>query len=833
MGVMVKKDRLQLYRINKMRSLGLGVGVSSTRTMGLCVGLRLPSSAKLLFARRMATFSYRKPITEATIIENSNLGDNAGINETGFILHDKYKTTLYIDHICPPKESKWDIKQYISPFFYPTTYDKITKYVADLTSSYKDVDIIPVPRDGGAFVTFKLPAATTMQLYNKSLIYNLNEKINQKHRFLLRIGVFPVKGIPWVEDMGRYASKTLKVKFEGDELSQESLYAMFRRYGKISDIILPKPGDMDRVALVTFWTNRSAICARHCLTGADIGGTIVHIHYKKKVNDHWLPTALRDHPRIMIPLLLAVAAGIAVLIFDPIRSWFVKEKVKGELEWSKSIWFKEIWKGWISTRNTVKGLLNYQQSKDDEWELWSEIDDLMEERTQKAKEVKIWLEENVNSMIVVQGPAGSGKRNLVSDLILENRENVLYIDCENIIKSRKDYQLIQNFAHEIGYFPVFSFVSSVSSFVDLFVKSLTGQNAGLTETKETQIQSMLTLSLGSIRDLALSKYHQLISSSEDFYMKEEDFLQQNPQCKPVIVIDRFQASRKKNQSNAFIYKSLAEWAANLVQLNIAHVIFITDDIGSVQELITALPTSPLKRIVLSDASEVASDVFVKHALAKEKKVDFEKYKPELEQYTVLLGGRMRDLQMFVRRLNSGDTPKEAFDGLTQQAVEQLSQVFLTSAKDYGFNVSQAWQIIKLLSNQPEVKYEDVFLLPMFKADTFKVLQSMENAELVRLIRVDGVITKVVPAKPVYSYAFKKMVDDVEIYRVIEKECLLGQIQFETNRIRKFIEELNKFKEVPEPKLFRERLQYLSGKIEGGSKVITECEKEMVKLKDLK
>ncbi|KAG0680324.1 mitochondrial escape protein 2 [Pichia californica] len=783
--------------------------------------------------RSLTAYTGRKPVNETTIIENSNLGEDTSINDTGFIIHTKNRTTLYIDHICPPKASKWDYRQFISPLLYPSNADSITKFVKDLTNSYQDVQIIPVPRDGGAFVSFKLPAATTPQLYNKSVIYNLTEKMSTSHRFFLRMGIFPVKGVPWVEDMGRYASTTLKVKFEGDELSQESLYAMFRRYGKISDIILPKPGDMDRVALVTFWTTRSAICARHCLTGSDIGGTIVHIHYKKRVNDHWFPTLMRDHPRIAIPLLLGFMAGIAVLIFDPIRSWFIKEKIKGELDWSQYFWFKEIWKGWITTRNRVKGLLSSQQSDDADWGLWSKIDDLMDERTGKAKEVKIWLDENVNSMIVVQGPAGSGKRNLVSNLVLPERDNVLYVDCENIIKSRKDYQLIQNFAHEIGYFPVFSFVSSISSFVDLFVKSLTGQNAGLTETKESQIQSMLTLSLGSIRDLALHNYYQLMSSNENFYMKEEDYLQQNPQSKPVIVIDRYQASRKKNQANSFIYKSLAEWAANLVQLNIAHVIFITDDVGSIQDLITALPTSPLKRVVLSDASEVASNVYVSHALEKDNAIQTEKDQEELENYTKLLGGRMRDLQMFVRRIKSGDMPKEAFQGLTQQAIEQLSQVFLTSAADYGFNVSQAWQVIKLLSQKPEVDYKDVFLLPMFKANTFKVLQSMENAELIRLVRVDGVVTKIIPAKPVFYYAFKEMVNDPEIYRAIEKECLLGKIEFETNRIRKFAEDLGKFKETPEPKLFKERLKYLSGKIEAGTTVINECEQDMAKLKDKK
>ena len=110
---------------------------------------------------------------------------------------------------------------------------------------------------------------------------------------------------------------------------------------------------------------------------------------------------------------------------------------------------------------------------------------------------------------------------------------------------------------------------------------------------------------------------------------------------------------------------------------------------------------------------------------------------------------------------------------------------------------------------------------------------MENAELIRLVRVDGVVTKVIPAKPVFSVAFKQMVSDPEIYRAIEKECLLGQIEFETNRVRKFAEDLNKFKEVPEPKLFKERLKYLGGKIETGTASINRCEQEMVELKEKK
>lgn len=808
--------------------------------------LKLRASRPSNWQRLYATTPMPEPaemkhiVNEATIIQNTQSGEETNVSNTGFILKQKNKTTLFIDHICIPKESKWDWKQYITPLIFPVKDDAVIQYVKTLTSGYDNVEIIPVPRDGGAFVTLQLPAATTPQLYNKSVIYNISQKSQLIHRFLLKPGIYPVKGIPWIEDLGRYPSKSLKIKFQGDVLSQELLYAMFRRFGKIADIALPKPGDAEQTAIITYWHLRSAISARHCLTGVDIGGTVIHIHYKRRVSENALIIFVRDHSRIAIPLILAFLAAVAVLVFDPIRSWFIKEKIKGEFDWNRNQYWRGIWRSYITTRNKVKGLLNMNANGNEEWELWSDIEDLMEERKNIAREVKLWLEENVNSMIVIQGPAGSGKRNLVNNMILNDRDNVLYIDCENVIKSRKDYQIIQNMAHEIGYFPVFSFMTSISSFVDLFVKSLTGQNAGLSETKEAQTQGMLTLSLVSIRELALANYYKMMSTTDDYHVKEEDYLQQNPKAKPVIVIDRFQAARKKNQANAFIYKQLAEWASNLVQLNIAHVIFITDDVGSLQELVTSLPTSPLKRVVLSDASPTASQLYVKHAIKlspdgqnnnKEEETEISKeMEMELDTYSVKLGGRMRDLQMFVRRIKSGDSPEQALEGLTQQAVEQLSQVFLTSKDDYGFSVSQAWQIIKLLADSGSIPYENIFLLPMFKKDTVKILQNMENVELIRLVRHEGVVTDIVPAKPLFTTAFLRMVQDKQIYRTMEKECLLGMIEFEANRIQKFLEELRGFKEVPEPKLFQQRLKYLSNKIETGSKVISDCEAQMTKLK---
>ncbi|GMF50661.1 unnamed protein product [[Candida] boidinii] len=127
------------------------------------------------------------------------------------------------------------------------------------------------------------------------------------------------------------------------------------------------------------------------------------------------------------------------------------------------------------------------------------------ERRDLIKNVKLWLEENVNTFIIVSGPRGSGKRSLVEQGVLDKRENVLYIDCENLIKARKETTFLSAFANEIGYYPIFAWLNTSASFIDLVVQGLTGQKSGLSESKETQVKNMLTLSINVIRDIALTK----------------------------------------------------------------------------------------------------------------------------------------------------------------------------------------------------------------------------------------------------------------------------------------------------------------------------------------
>jgi RNA recognition motif-containing protein len=94
-----------------------------------------------------------------------------------------------------------------------------------------------------------------------------------------RIRTNLVVGKPWLEDLYRFPSCRVKVEFvptspggTAAELSQETLYSLFRRYGKIAEIssqasdskVLPK------FAYLDFARMRHAIMARNCMHGLRI-----------------------------------------------------------------------------------------------------------------------------------------------------------------------------------------------------------------------------------------------------------------------------------------------------------------------------------------------------------------------------------------------------------------------------------------------------------------------------------------------------------------------------------------------------------------------------------
>ena len=230
------------------------------------------------------------------------------------------------------------------------------------TAPIKVTEIIPRLKEGGAYVKFTYPdnlsAAEVEGILNPQNFLILspcplnthlsadelvkaldNKPIKPWFNPFRSIKASLVLGRPWLEDLYRLPKSRLKIEFvpaKGSEspaeLSQESLYSLFRRYGKISDITSQPPDSkiLPKYAYVDFVLVRDAILARNCMHGFVLEeegsktSTRLRLSYEQRVKPHHVWNWITSHPRIVIPIIAAFLAAFTVAVFDPIREFFVK-----------------------------------------------------------------------------------------------------------------------------------------------------------------------------------------------------------------------------------------------------------------------------------------------------------------------------------------------------------------------------------------------------------------------------------------------------------------------------------------------------------------------------
>ncbi|KAI5950981.1 YME2 [Candida jiufengensis] len=805
--------------------------------------------------------------------------DNS-VNATGVIDKSSNEVLLYYSF----SSSRNIIKQYLVRIFSSIPFtrkyneetfkDKVLEISSPLPTSSKITELVPLTRDSGAFVKFQFPPTESARSFINEVRSNVNKNDSKRLDNIFKKvlnsvwnrspKVYSVKGIPWIEDLRRFPSAKIGIKFEGNPLTEEELYVLFRRYGLIDDI-KADPGE----SYILFHDVRSAICAKHCITGMvlDNGKTTLHIRYVPIQKKYFIVEFISNHTRIAIPIILALLATFAVLIFDPIREFFIQYKITHSSHsldhYKQNKWFRLIYIPYKNLINMVTSSYDYIDTQfhevtglkmeDDSCDtdaqsmhdLKQENNMFWKERFDKSKQLTMWILENIDTFIVVKGPQGSGKEEFVLDHTLLNNDKlskkILVLECDELSKARSENNLIGNTASQLGYFPVFTWTNSISQFVDLGVQGLTGQKSGLAETKENQIKNMFSLSTQAIRHICEEDYSKYVKSVERRnkklpdeekieILKLEEFLSQNPDSKPIIVVSKY-ARRADIPSNDFIYPLIADWASGLIQNNIAHVIFLTADVGSIQHLNEALPNQVFKNISLSDASMTSSKQYV---------CDVLKVKDTTTLDTCLepLGGRMLDLQAFIRRIKSGENPEQAITEMISQAAEIISTVFLnehlsnSNNSDNNWNPAQVWLIMKLLSNKDEINFAEIIKSPLFKKskETMDTLSTLEKYDLISLRRDKGVLSKIVTGRPLYKAAFENIISDLRIWKLYETNYLTELINLEVAKIQKFENELTTIYQISK---IDGRIDYLTKKIEASNTKIVAYEKEIVDIASYK
>lgn len=83
----------------------------------------------------------------------------------------------------------------------------------------------------------------------------------------------------------------------------------------------------------------------------------------------------------------------------------------------------------------------------------------------------------IETFAIVHGPRGSGKTELV-DYVIKQKKHKVVIRCEELANARSDSELLSNLAKQIGYIPLFQFMTTINNMMDMAITATTGQKAG-------------------------------------------------------------------------------------------------------------------------------------------------------------------------------------------------------------------------------------------------------------------------------------------------------------------------------------------------------------------
>lgn len=159
--------------------------------------------------------------------------------------------------------------------------------------------------------------------------------------------------------------------------------------------------------------------------------------------------------------------------------------------------------------------------------------------------------------------------------------------------ARNKNEITTLLAKQLGYYPVFTWISSMNQLIDTMVTATTGQKAGLSTTPDSQIKQILEIAAIALRkvltdleaqreadriDKNLPWWKTLFHTVDNLEGKEnpQDGGEEDNSDLPIVIIDNF--LYRETSVNSALWNELAEWAALLVENGIAHVIFVSANV---------------------------------------------------------------------------------------------------------------------------------------------------------------------------------------------------------------------------------------------------------------
>lgn len=164
--------------------------------------------------------------------------------------------------------------------------------------------------------------------------------------------------------------------------------------------------------------------------------------------------------------------------------------------------------------------------------------------------------------------------------------------------ARNKNEITTILAKQLGYYPVFTWISSFNQLIDTLVTATTGQKAGLSTTPDNQIKQILEIAAVALRKVSADIEAQRLENSSDgkktwwktIFAKVEEKQEKNNKDDgtddysdlPIVIIDNYLF--RETSVSSTLWDELAEWSAVLVENGIAHVIFVSANVGITKSL---------------------------------------------------------------------------------------------------------------------------------------------------------------------------------------------------------------------------------------------------------
>ncbi|CAG8677701.1 11945_t:CDS:2, partial [Dentiscutata heterogama] len=398
------------------------------------------------------------------------------------------------------------------------------------------------------------------------------------------------------------------------------------------------------------------------------------------------------------------------------------------------------------------------------------------------------------TLIVLLGPTGTGKSRFV-DKVIQDKKNKIVIKCDEILNSHNENEVILKLAKQVGYFPVFSLLISMSNLIDGLASAMIGNKTlGFSSSTDSEIKKILDTFAIALHDISPDSLTKKRQRKSNKFVEPQFVESYDPADIPIVVIDSFMT--KDTTERQEIWSHLAKVAALLVDNGVAHVIFVSSNVGIVKSLSKAFPNKTFNYCNLTDAPNERAVNLVK--------TNVEGYNvEELEEHVKILGGRVTDLRFFINKIRGGQTPQDALNDLIAKANIEIRKIGFgddtDDTKTIPWKGIQFWKVMKeLIQNDyvcnfslfKDVSYDAIKFSAFFNGDDTSI-RAMEEAELITILQLSGRPDQIQPGKPLYKAAFIQIISDSLFAATMELQTAQFMLSLETGKINKCEEELEK------------------------------------------